>query len=117
MYSNEIWSIGFDSSVRRALKRFTKKDARKVFAVFDELSVNPYSGDIEKLKGEENKWRRRVGAYRIFYFDERGARGSVLIHTASESKSNYRSTPPPSGGCLHEPACRQAAKDEFLHYP
>jgi len=28
--------------------------------------LNPFLGDIEKIKGEENIWRRRVGAYRIF---------------------------------------------------
>jgi len=31
------------------------------------LPSNPYRGDIEKMKGEENIWRRRIGAYRIFY--------------------------------------------------
>jgi len=89
MYSNEIWSIGFDSSVRRALKRFTKKDARKVFAVFDELSVNPYSGDIEKLKGEENKWRRRVGAYRIFYKTYQESRTVLVVHIERRGSHTY----------------------------
>ena len=89
MYSNEIWSIGFDSSVRRALKRFTKKDARKVFAVFDELSVNPYSGDIEKLKGEENKWRRRVGAYLIFYKTYQESRTVLVVHVERRGSHTY----------------------------
>jgi len=32
-----------------------------------ELVTNPYSGDFKKILGEENSWRRRIGAYRIFY--------------------------------------------------
>jgi len=31
------------------------------------LPADPYFGDIQKLKGEKNAWRRRVGDYRIFY--------------------------------------------------
>ncbi|MCD6232789.1 type II toxin-antitoxin system RelE/ParE family toxin [bacterium] len=31
------------------------------------LTENPYQGNIEKVKGEDNLWRRRVGNYRILY--------------------------------------------------
>ena len=33
----------------------------------EKLPLNPYAGDIKKMEGEEYVWRRRVGAYRIFY--------------------------------------------------
>jgi len=33
----------------------------------EELAENPYQGDIEKIKDEENVWRRRIGNYRILY--------------------------------------------------
>ncbi len=26
-----------------------------------------YAGDVRKMQGEEDVWRRRVGPYRIFY--------------------------------------------------
>ena len=32
-----------------------------------QMEINPYLGDIEKMAGEGNVWRRRVGGYRIFY--------------------------------------------------
>jgi len=35
--------------------------------VIGSLSKDPYFGDIKKMKGERNAWRRRVGVYRIFY--------------------------------------------------
>jgi len=28
---------------------------------------DPYTGDIQKIGGEENTWRRRIGSYRISY--------------------------------------------------
>lgn len=30
-----------------------------------ELSVDPFGGDIQKMGGEINVWRKRVGSYRI----------------------------------------------------
>jgi mRNA-degrading endonuclease RelE of RelBE toxin-antitoxin system len=31
------------------------------------LAEDPFSGDIIKLEGAENRWRRRVGSYRVFF--------------------------------------------------
>ena len=67
MYSDKIWHSGVDPSARRALNRFPKKDAERILEVLEKLPLDPYAGDIEKLGGEENKWRRRVGSYRIFF--------------------------------------------------
>jgi mRNA-degrading endonuclease RelE of RelBE toxin-antitoxin system len=30
------------------------------------MAVAPFAGDVLKLEGEDNLWRRRVGSYRIF---------------------------------------------------
>ena len=35
--------------------------------VLEDPNFSPYIGDIEKIKGESNLWRRRIGAYRVFY--------------------------------------------------
>jgi mRNA-degrading endonuclease RelE of RelBE toxin-antitoxin system len=31
------------------------------------MAKDPFSGDVLKLAGEEGRWRRRVGSYRIFF--------------------------------------------------
>ena len=41
------------------------------------LPPNPFAGDTRKLQGLNNIWRRRVGAYRIFYEIEKTRR---LVH-------------------------------------
>ncbi|MDP3012733.1 MAG: hypothetical protein Q8M92_00735, partial [Candidatus Subteraquimicrobiales bacterium] len=38
-----------------------------IFEALREFEFDPWSGDIVKIKGEDNKWRCRVGNYRIFY--------------------------------------------------
>jgi mRNA-degrading endonuclease RelE of RelBE toxin-antitoxin system len=31
------------------------------------MAAAPFSGDIIKLEGESDRWRRRVGNYRVFF--------------------------------------------------
>jgi len=49
------------------MKRIPKKDVKCLLSVLEELKSYPYEGDIEKIKGEDNVWRRRVSDYRILY--------------------------------------------------
>lgn len=62
-----IWELQIAKSVKKNLKSFPKKDAVKILSVLEDFCSNPYFGDIEKIEGEENTWRRRVGNYRIIY--------------------------------------------------
>ena len=67
MNSNENWELKIDDVVYKELARFPKRNAKKIFKVIELLPFDPYAGDIEKIKNEESVWRRRIGAYRIFY--------------------------------------------------
>lgn len=62
-----LWSLIVDPIVAKQLKKIPREDAQRIFRVIEELPANPYAGDIEKMKGERDSWRRRVGVYRIFY--------------------------------------------------
>jgi len=61
------WKIKIAKRVLKQIKRISKKDAQRLLFILDELSKNPYQGDVEKMEGEQNTWRRRVGNYRILY--------------------------------------------------
>jgi mRNA-degrading endonuclease RelE of RelBE toxin-antitoxin system len=67
MYYDGIWSIEIRGKARKALKRFPEKEAGVILDVIESFKTDPFGGDIEKLGGEANAWRRRVGSYRIFY--------------------------------------------------
>jgi mRNA-degrading endonuclease RelE of RelBE toxin-antitoxin system len=67
MNSQENWDLEVATNVFKAIKKFPRKDVRAILEVIKSLPVNPYTGDIRKLGGEEHAWRRRVGAYRISY--------------------------------------------------
>lgn len=67
MNSSENWVLEVDPSVHKKLARIPRNYAERITVVIGLLPANPYFGDIEKLKGEDNAWRRRVGSYRVFF--------------------------------------------------
>jgi len=67
MNSKTNWELQIDPSVYKSLKRIPVKDKKRILSFFSELEINPYSGDIAKIKNQENIWRRRIGSYRIFF--------------------------------------------------
>lgn len=61
------WEVLVRPRASKQLRKFPKHDQMKVLSVLEELSLNPYAGDISKMEGEDGVWRRRVGSYRIKY--------------------------------------------------
>ena len=67
MNSSRSWDLHIDPGVFKALKKVPKREARALLAVVRLLAADPYFGDVKKMKGEDDVWRRRVGTYRVFY--------------------------------------------------
>ena len=59
------WCVEVADSVEKYLRRIPRKDYRRIEAAIDSLETDPFTGDLTKLGGFENVWRRRVGNYRI----------------------------------------------------
>ena len=56
---------------QKSLKRAPARDQARIRAALDEMDSNPFSGDVKYLQGQE-RLRRRVGNWRIFFRVERG---------------------------------------------
>lgn len=67
MNSPKNWGLQIDPSVFKALKKTPRRDAEAILRSVHLLPADPFFGDIQKMRGEENVWRRRIGDYRIFY--------------------------------------------------
>ena len=61
------WELRLRKRTKKNILCFPRRDQLYVTIVLREIASNPYAGDIVKLEGEKNSWRRRMGAYRIFY--------------------------------------------------
>ena len=89
MNSATPWKLLVDREVGKQLRRIPKRDRERIVAALEELVVNPYSGDIEKMKGEPDVWRRRAGAYRIFFEVLSKKRTVYVYHVARRTSTTY----------------------------
>jgi len=87
MNSNQNWELKIDAKIDKILAKFPKKDAEKIVTAIDFLIQNPYFGDIEKIKGEEYTWRRRIGNYRLFY-DIKQRERTIIVTWIERRKSH-----------------------------
>jgi mRNA-degrading endonuclease RelE of RelBE toxin-antitoxin system len=53
------------------------------------MAVDPFSGDVLKLEGEGNRWRRRVGNYRIFFSVDMTARTVDVTGIVRRASTTY----------------------------
>lgn len=83
------WKLFLDPSAEKSLSRIPKKDANRLFSVMRSLAVNPYAGDIEKMEGEEDVWRRRVGVYRVFYEIHKARRIIYVFKVKRRTSKTY----------------------------
>lgn len=61
------WDLQVDRAVDKDLKKFPRHDVEGILEVIRLLPGNPFFGDIQKMHGTNHVWRRRIGAYRLFY--------------------------------------------------
>ena len=61
------WKLKIDKKATKKVKRFPKKDIQRIYDAIFSMITDPFQGDIQKMAGEKNVWRRRTGSYRIFY--------------------------------------------------
>jgi len=59
--------LRIDPVVFKNLRKIPRKDIERILFIIKNLPSNPFTGNIQKMKGEKNVWRRRIGSYRIFY--------------------------------------------------
>ena len=89
MPSPEPWVLQIEPEVLKAMERLTKRDATRLAAAIKLLPQNPYFGDIQKMKGEEGVWRRRVGSYRFFYKLFPDTRIILVFHLERRTSTTY----------------------------
>ncbi|RPI14642.1 MAG: type II toxin-antitoxin system RelE/ParE family toxin [Ignavibacteriae bacterium] len=61
------YKILFDKSAGKEVDSLNINLAIRILDKIEMLSNNPRPMGCEKLKGEENLWRIRVGSYRVIY--------------------------------------------------
>ena len=60
------YKLSFKKSVAKDLRKIPNKDVKRILNAIESLAVDPYALGCLKLSGDE-KYRLRVGTYRIVY--------------------------------------------------
>jgi mRNA-degrading endonuclease RelE of RelBE toxin-antitoxin system len=53
------------------------------------MQEDPFRGDVKRLKGQPNAWRRRVGSYRIIYDLYFESRLIVVVGVLRRTSTTY----------------------------
>ena len=74
------WDYLLSNSAERVLRSMPARDRERINRALNDMKADPFSGDIARLKGkEERSFRRRVGSWRII-FELDQANRLVLVH-------------------------------------
>ena len=83
------WTLRIAHRAEKSLAKSPAKDRMRLVAALGEMQDNPFAGDVVRLQGEENTWRRRVGSYRIiFEIDIKGLTVDV-VDVARRTSTTY----------------------------
>ncbi len=83
------YRIEFVPSAVRELQRLPKDTRARVIRKIDQLAVNPLPPGSKKLHGAANRWRIRIGDYRVIY-DIHDRIFRVLVLTIGHRSDIYR---------------------------
>lgn len=89
MNSSKRWDLQVDPNVFKVLKKIPRHDAEVILELIRLLPTSPYFGDIQKMKGEDNTWRRRVGSYRIFFRIKTAEKVVLVFHLERRTSKTY----------------------------
>jgi len=83
------WTVLVAKAAQKQLARVPAKDHAKIAATIRSMAEHPFSGDIIKLEGENNRWRRRAGSYRIFFTVDTRSRTVAVSAVVRRTSNTY----------------------------
>lgn len=83
------WNLIVAKPAQKQAARFPAKDQAKIAAALSGMADDPFDGDVLKLEGEGDRWRRRVGNYRIFFTLDQPAKTVEVSAIVRRSSTTY----------------------------
>ena len=62
-----MFNLVLAGPAQKDFQKLPPADQKRISRVLKSMEVDPFRGDIVRLKGQSSAWRRRVGNYRIIY--------------------------------------------------
>jgi len=67
---NDTYEIVINTSAQKDIKRLPAQEVKKIIPSIRSLAYDPRPSGCKKLVNSKNKYRVRVGDYRVLYFIE-----------------------------------------------
>jgi mRNA interferase RelE/StbE len=83
------WTVTVAKPAQKQTARFPAKDQAKIGAAVRSMGDDPFAGDVIKLEGEDNLWRRRVGSYRVFFAVDTTAKTVAVTAILRRTSKTY----------------------------
>jgi mRNA interferase RelE/StbE len=85
--ANLEYAITFARPARQELEGLERRLVNRIFPVIESLAQNPRPAKCKKLSGVQNRWRIRIGDYRVIYqiFDEDKVVDIVVVRHRREA--------------------------------
>ncbi|OGS00006.1 MAG: hypothetical protein A2V88_11335 [Elusimicrobia bacterium RBG_16_66_12] len=83
------YQVEFTPSAARAFKKLPGPIQSRIAPKIDTLAINPRPHGVEKMVGNENRYRVRVGEYRVVYVISDGPR-LVTVAVIGHRREVYR---------------------------
>jgi mRNA-degrading endonuclease RelE of RelBE toxin-antitoxin system len=83
------WTLAVARAAQKQLRRIPVRDRDKIAAAIRTMAIDPFEGDIIKLEGDADRYRRRVGSFRIFFRVDRPTRAVGISAIVRRSSTTY----------------------------
>jgi mRNA interferase RelE/StbE len=82
------WRVVLAGPAQKSLERIPSPDQLRVRAAIEKMAADPFTGDVKYLKGQ-NRLRRRVGNWRIFFRLERDENILYIVAIERRTSTTY----------------------------
>lgn len=84
--TEQRYRVEFDDEAAKQLRKLDKSARSRILLAIDKLETNPRPDGVKKLKGHENRWRIRVGDWRVVYRIEDGLLVVIVVAVGQRDK-------------------------------
>jgi mRNA interferase RelE/StbE len=84
------WTLIVAKPAQRQLERVPRADQARLVEAFQAMRRDPFAGDIARLTNQPANFRRRMGAWRIFFDLDPAARRIEILAIMRRTSTTYR---------------------------
>jgi len=72
------WSVIVQDKEKRYLAKLPRKERERLLDAMLAMKADPFAGDVAKLKGSLERWRFRVGRWRVLFVVDQEKKAVVI---------------------------------------